>query len=161
MWFYWAHTQVYSAPAVNSLSRSFLSRPMKALFSAGCWKRPWPNLDEVSMNLSSIFSNAARLVWTSNDCGKTKVYIKSKGVARSFSSRTSSGLFIVACKKYWSTCRAFNKIRQLPGVLAGALCIWWLSLAKIHSGPPIQERFLQLVILLSDRCRTPTLNSGS
>jgi len=45
---------------------------MKALFSAGCWKRPWPNLDEVSMNLSSIFSKAARFVWTSKDCGENK-----------------------------------------------------------------------------------------
>lgn len=140
MWFYWAHTQGYSAPAVNSLSRSFLSRPMKALFSAGCWKRPWPNLDEVSMNLSSIFSKAARLVWTSNDCGKTKVYIKWTGVARSFSFRTISDLFILTRKQKISNYRA------------GALCNWWESLAKIHAGPPVQERFLQLDILLSDRC---------
>ncbi|CAG5897259.1 unnamed protein product [Menidia menidia] len=34
---------------------------MKAFFSSTVWKRPWPNLEVVSMNLRSIFSSARRL----------------------------------------------------------------------------------------------------
>lgn len=40
---------------------------MKALFSCAVWKRPWPNLEVVSMNLSSIFSRARRLWCTRRD----------------------------------------------------------------------------------------------
>lgn len=42
---------------------------MNAFFSSMVWKRPWPNLEVVSMNLRSIFSRARRLVCTSKDCG--------------------------------------------------------------------------------------------
>ena len=35
-------------------------------FSSEVWKRPWPNLDAVSMNLSLISSSALRLVWGSS-----------------------------------------------------------------------------------------------
>ena len=38
------------------MALSFLRGPMKAALSAGVWKRPWPNLEEVSMNLSETFS---------------------------------------------------------------------------------------------------------
>lgn len=40
---------------------------MKTLFSWAVWKRPWPNLEVVSMNLSSIFSRARRLWCTTRD----------------------------------------------------------------------------------------------
>ncbi len=40
---------------------------MKAILSCGVWKRPWPNLELVSMNLSLIFSRAFLLVWTRRD----------------------------------------------------------------------------------------------
>jgi len=40
---------------------------MNAFFSSMVWKRPWPNLEVVSMNFSSIFSMARRLVCTSRD----------------------------------------------------------------------------------------------
>jgi hypothetical protein len=40
-------------------------RPRALSFSSDVWKRPWPNLDEVSMNLSLTSSNALRDV-----CGK-------------------------------------------------------------------------------------------
>ena len=42
---------------------------MNAFFSSMVWKRPWPNLEVVSMNLRSIFSRARRFVCTSKDCG--------------------------------------------------------------------------------------------
>ena len=42
-------------------------RTINAFFSSMVWKRPCPNLDVVSMNLRSIFSEARRLVWTSRD----------------------------------------------------------------------------------------------
>lgn len=42
---------------------------MNAFFSSTVWKRPWPNLEVVSMNFKSIFSRARRLVCTSKDCG--------------------------------------------------------------------------------------------
>lgn len=42
---------------------------MNAFFSSTVWKRPWPNLEVVSMNLRSIFSSARRLVCTRRDCG--------------------------------------------------------------------------------------------
>lgn len=42
---------------------------MNAFFSSTVWKRPWPNLEVVSINLRSIFSRARRLVCTSKDCG--------------------------------------------------------------------------------------------
>lgn len=34
-------------------------------FSAAVWNRPWPNLEDVSMNLSLISSSAFRLVCAS------------------------------------------------------------------------------------------------
>lgn len=40
---------------------------MKDFFSSAVWKRPWPNLEVVSMNFRSIFSRARRLVCTSRD----------------------------------------------------------------------------------------------
>ena len=46
---------------------SFLRGPMKATLSWWVWKRPCPNLLDVSMNLSAIFSRARFLVWTSRD----------------------------------------------------------------------------------------------
>lgn len=42
---------------------------MKALFSWAVWKRPCPNLEVVSMNLSSIFSVSRRLWCTRRDWG--------------------------------------------------------------------------------------------
>lgn len=45
---------------------------MKALFSCAVWKRPWPNLEVVSMNLSSIFSRARRLWCTRRDWGSKR-----------------------------------------------------------------------------------------
>lgn len=54
----------------SSLTLSFLSGPINAALSAGVWNLPWPNLDEVSMNLRLIFSKAIRLVCTSNDWKK-------------------------------------------------------------------------------------------
>lgn len=42
---------------------------MNAFFSSTVWKRPWPNLEVVSINFRSIFSRARRLVCTSKDCG--------------------------------------------------------------------------------------------
>ena len=45
-----------------------LSLTMNAFFSSTVWKRPWPNLEVVSINFRSIFSNARRLVCTSRDC---------------------------------------------------------------------------------------------
>lgn len=42
---------------------------MKTLFSWAVWKRPCPNLEVVSMNLSSIFSRARRLWCTRRDWG--------------------------------------------------------------------------------------------
>lgn len=53
--------------ACSSLTRSFLSCPMKDALSAAVWKRPCPNLELVSINLRLIFSRAARFVWTSSD----------------------------------------------------------------------------------------------
>ena len=44
------------AAAAASLTRSFLSSPINLDFSSAVWKRPWPNLDEVSMNLRLISS---------------------------------------------------------------------------------------------------------
>merc|ERR1719231_2079198 len=40
----------------------FLRMPMNFVFSSSVWKRPWPNFDEVSMNLMVISSAALRLV---------------------------------------------------------------------------------------------------
>ena len=40
----------------------FLRMPMNLVFSSSVWKRPWPNLDDVSMNLSVISSAALREV---------------------------------------------------------------------------------------------------
>lgn len=46
-----------------------LKLTMNALFSWAVWKRPWPNLDVVSMNLSSMVSLDLRDVCTSIDWG--------------------------------------------------------------------------------------------
>lgn len=43
---------------------------MNTLFSWAVWKRPWPNLEVVSMNLSSMFSRAWRLWCTRRDWEK-------------------------------------------------------------------------------------------
>lgn len=64
---------VVAAAAVaadSSFSLSFLKVPMKEFLSSGVWKRPWPNLDDVSMNLRLIFSKAAFLVCTLKDWNK-------------------------------------------------------------------------------------------
>lgn len=50
---------------------------MKALFSCAVWKRPWPNLEVVSMNLSSIFSRARRLWCTRRDWGSKRSRMES------------------------------------------------------------------------------------
>ena len=44
-----------------------LTRPNVFAFSSEVWKRPCPNLEEVSMNLSLISSVATRLVWGNNE----------------------------------------------------------------------------------------------
>ena len=40
---------------------------MHLAFSSGVWKRPWPNFDEVSMNLRVTSSTALRLVCSKSD----------------------------------------------------------------------------------------------
>ena len=49
----------------------FLVGPINCALSAGVWKRPCPNFDDVSMNFSSIFSKATRLALV------TKAYVQS------------------------------------------------------------------------------------
>merc|ERR1712203_796920 len=44
-----------------------LERTHEGSLSWGVWNLPWPNLEEVSMNLRLIFSNAFLLVWTRRD----------------------------------------------------------------------------------------------
>jgi hypothetical protein len=44
----------------------FLVGPINWALSAGVWNLPWPNLDDVSMNFSSIFSKATRLALVTN-----------------------------------------------------------------------------------------------
>lgn len=59
----------FAAAVAFSSSRilSFFIGPMNAALSATVWKRPWPNLDEVSMNFKLILSKAARFVCTNKD----------------------------------------------------------------------------------------------
>lgn len=67
---YHPHTS-YPGPVVclTSLKLAIIeqSLTMKTFFSSTVWKRPWPNLEVVSINLRSIFSWARRLVCTSRD----------------------------------------------------------------------------------------------
>lgn len=52
---------------VSAEGRADCRHTMNWCFSSWVWKRPWPNLLDVSMNLSSTFSRARRLVWVSRD----------------------------------------------------------------------------------------------
>ena len=61
-----------AAALVGLALLSFLVGPINEALSAGVWKRPWPNLDEVSMNFSSIFSRATRLALVTKACKDTK-----------------------------------------------------------------------------------------
>lgn len=45
----------------------FLSGPIKTALSCGVWKRPCPNLEEVSMNFNLMSSNAFLLVCVKSD----------------------------------------------------------------------------------------------
>ena len=44
-----------------------MRRPRNLFFSSRVWKRPWPNFDEVSMNLRVTSSTALRLVCSKSD----------------------------------------------------------------------------------------------
>merc|ERR1719228_964276 len=46
---------------------SFFRGPMNAALSCGVWKRPWPNLELVSMNFRDTFSMYLFLVWVRRD----------------------------------------------------------------------------------------------
>ena len=46
-----------------SCSLFFFNGPINTALSWGVWKRPCPNLDEVSINFNLISSNAFLLVW--------------------------------------------------------------------------------------------------
>ena len=54
--------QGYTRPATNQ------PLTIKADFSSGVWKRPWPNLEDVSMNFSVTSSLYLRLKFTNSDC---------------------------------------------------------------------------------------------
>lgn len=98
---------------VSSLIRSFLSWPMNAALSAAVWKRPWPNLEDVSMNLSLIFSSAFLFVWTSRDCrGENKI-------------KTSTRL-------HFTRCVAINATSVLS---LNNICIFRILLALVKSSP--------------------------
>src|SRR5579862_6039695 len=58
---------------------SFLRTPTNAFFSAGVWYAPWPNLDDVSIHLSSTFSNAFRLVCTNMDFRRVMIRFLTPG----------------------------------------------------------------------------------
>ena len=45
-------------------------RPIVRAFSSAVWKRPWPNLEAVSMNLTLTCSTAERDTWGSRDWRK-------------------------------------------------------------------------------------------
>lgn len=56
-------TRARQCPAAScGQQQAYLVRPNVRAFSSAVWKRPWPNLLLVSMNLSWIFSSAVRLV---------------------------------------------------------------------------------------------------
>merc|ERR1740128_1200610 len=52
---------------------SFLRGPMNAALSWGVWKRPWPNLEEVSMNFKLTFSKYLFLVWVRRDFLRVRI----------------------------------------------------------------------------------------
>ena len=53
-------------PAAQALASAF-SLPRLLNFSSEVWKRPWPNLEDVSINLSLISSSAVREVCATRD----------------------------------------------------------------------------------------------
>ena len=66
-----AYPELGKRLTVRHKDRYFSPLTIKAVFSAGVWKRPWPNLEEVSTNFSFTSSRYLRLKLTSRDCSNS------------------------------------------------------------------------------------------
>ena len=65
---------IFSIYSVCSLF--FFSGPINTALSWGVWKRPWPNLEDVSINFNLISSNAFRFVCTKRDWKLNEIWVR-------------------------------------------------------------------------------------